>query len=454
MAEHIELEEVVLHAVVFKVGRDRVGVLRVGGVLHGGKILDVQIVRHDDQAARVLPRRAALRQAVHLGVAGRQAALLEILAHEAEGRLVREGTDRARAEHLRLAEHLDGVAVGARLILTRKVQVDIGHLAAAVAEERLERNVEPVLDVLRPALRADLIRHIRAAAVAAVGDELRVLALRAAVVRREGVDLRDAGHIRHERRANRPSRADEIAVFKAALHELLRGHIDDVVLAEDAPELDVQAVDHQLRRILAVERVALVPDESVQILLGVLQPRREQLPRRQKLDLLDEVGDVARVVDDDLVRLLLPEVGKLPHHLVGRLEVDRQRRIRVRELLAREQDMAVDLVLRFLEVDVARRADGFAQLFAETHDRAVKLAQLLLGLHVAVSQHEGVVAQGLDLQIVVKRRDAPQLGPVLVVGDGAEQLARLAGRADNQPLAVRDELRLRDDRHALEVFQV
>ena len=47
--------------------------------------------------------------------------------------------------------------------------------------------------------------------------------------------------------------------------------------------------------------------------------------------------------------------------------------------------MAVDLVLRFLEVDVARRADGLAQLFAETHDRAVKLAQLLLGLHVAVS---------------------------------------------------------------------
>ena len=59
MAEHIELEEVVLHAVVFKVGRDRVGVLRVGGVLHGGEILDIQIVRHDDQAARVLPRRAA-----------------------------------------------------------------------------------------------------------------------------------------------------------------------------------------------------------------------------------------------------------------------------------------------------------------------------------------------------------------------------------------------------------
>ncbi len=35
---------------------------------------------------------------------------------EAVGRLLRERTDRTRAEHLRLAEHLDRVRVGARLI--------------------------------------------------------------------------------------------------------------------------------------------------------------------------------------------------------------------------------------------------------------------------------------------------------------------------------------------------
>ena len=71
VAEHIELEEVILHAVIFKVRGYGVAVLRVGRVLHGAEILDLQIVRHDDQAAGVLARRAAhadaaCRQAVDL----------------------------------------------------------------------------------------------------------------------------------------------------------------------------------------------------------------------------------------------------------------------------------------------------------------------------------------------------------------------------------------------------
>ena len=41
-----------------------------------------------------------------------------------------------------------------------------------------------------------------------------------------------------------------------------------------------------------------------------------------------------------------------------------------------------------------------------------------------------------------------------MVDDGAEQLACLAGRADDQALAMRDKLAFRDDRHALKVFEV
>ena len=38
VAEHVELEEVVLHAVVFKMGGDDVAVRIVGGVLHRAEI--------------------------------------------------------------------------------------------------------------------------------------------------------------------------------------------------------------------------------------------------------------------------------------------------------------------------------------------------------------------------------------------------------------------------------
>ena len=57
MAELVELEEVCLHAVIFKMGGDDVAVRIVGRVLHGAEIRDVLILRDDDEAARVLAGR-------------------------------------------------------------------------------------------------------------------------------------------------------------------------------------------------------------------------------------------------------------------------------------------------------------------------------------------------------------------------------------------------------------
>ena len=341
-----------------------------------------------------------------------------------------------------------------RLILTREVQVNIRHLAAAEAEEGLKRNVKAVLDVLRAAFRAVLIRHIRAAAVAAVGDELAVPALRAAVVRRERVDLGDARHIGDERRADRPSRADQIAALQRALDELLRRHIHHVVLAEDAAQLNVQTVLDELRRLVAVKLVHLVPDEAVQILSGIFQARREELALGQQLDVLDLIRNGARVGHDHLVGLFLAEILKFTEHLVRCAEVDGQRRVRVGEFLGGQQDMAVDLILRLLKMHIAGGDDPLAQLLAEPDDGAIEVAQLLLAPGRALAQHEAIVADGLDLEIIVEGRDALELLPILVIRDRTEQLARLAGRADDKSLAVRDQLALRDDGHALEILEV
>ena len=458
MAEHIELEEVVLHAVIFEMRGDGFALGVVRRVLDRAEILDVHIVRHDDEAAGMLTRRAAhadaaRRQAVDLGVARGDAVFLDVFFDEAVGRFLRERADRARAEDLGLAEHLDRVRVRARLIFAREVQVDIRHLAAAVAEEGLKRDVEAVLDVFCAADGAQLVGHIRAAAVLAA-VELHVAALGAAIVRRQGVDLGDARHVCNERRADRASRADKIAALKRALHELLRRHINDVVLAEDAAQLDVQSVDDELRQLIAVERVRLVPDHAVEIFLGVFKARREELALGQKLDVLHLLGDGARVGHDDLVGFFLAEIVEFPEHFVGRAEVERHRLVRVGKFLRRKQDVAVDLVLGVEEMDVARRADGLAELLAELDDRAVEVLQILVIAHRAVTHEKAVVAQGLDLKKIIERGDALELVPVLVVDDGAEQLARLAGGADDQALAVRDQLAFGDGRHALEVLEV
>ncbi len=271
---------------------------------------------------------------------------------------------------------------------------------------------------------------------------------------RQGVDLGDAGHIGHQARTHRTTRAHKVAVFQTALHQLLGGHIDHIVFAQDALELHVQPVHDELGRLVAVQGVALGPNHIVQLLLGVLQTGREQAARRQQLDVLDAVGDAAGVVDDHLVSGLLPQVGKLLQHLLGGLEVDGQGRVGIGELFAGQQDVAVDLILRLLKVDIAGGADGLVQLFAQADDGAVEVPQLLLGADIALAEHEHIVADGLYLQIIIEGRDALELRPVLMVGHGAEQLPCLAGRADDQPLAVGYQLRFGDGGHAAEVFQV
>ncbi len=116
--------------------------------------------------------------------------------------------------------------------------------------------------------------------------------------------------------------------------------------------------------------------------------------------------------------------------------------------------MAVDLILRVQEVDVAGGAHRLVQGLAQRHDGAVEVPQLLLALHHTLAQHVHVVADGLDLQVVVPGGDAHQFIPVLALHNGPEQLAGLAGGADDQPLPVLIDEALGHDGKALEMLQM
>ena len=459
MAELVELEEVRLHAVVFKMGGDDVAVRIVGRVLHGAEIRDVLVLRDDDEAAGMLTGRAldadaAEREAVHLRLRQGLAALLEVLEDIAVGRLFRQRADRAGAEHVIRAEELFGVFMRLGLIFAREVQVDIGHLVAAEAEERLKRDVETVLAQLRPAPGAHLVRHIRAAAKACARVKVRILALRADIVRRERVDLRDAGEIRHERRADAASAADQIAMLEGVGDKFLRTHVNDVIPArEDVMQLGLDAVGDEFRRGFAVDGRHFAIDQVFELLGGVFDLRRVEI-LRQELEHLDAVGNGVRVRDNDLLRLFRAEVGKFVEHLLRRAVIERHGLVRVGEFLGRQQDAAEDLLLGIEKMHVARRHNGLAELLAELHDAAVEVAQGFLAAHGAVVEQEVVIRQRHDLEIVVKRRDAPQLRVALAAQHRLEHLARLAGRANDETLAVFHKQALGDGGVALEILQI
>ena len=54
MAQHIQLQKVFLHGVVFKMGGDLVGVGIVGGMLHRAEIPNLILLGDDHQAAGML----------------------------------------------------------------------------------------------------------------------------------------------------------------------------------------------------------------------------------------------------------------------------------------------------------------------------------------------------------------------------------------------------------------
>ena len=109
-------------------------------------------------AGRALDIDAAGRESVFLGLADGHLALGEVFFNVAVGCFFRDRADGSGAEHVVGAEHLDAVGVRPGLILAREVEVDIGDLVAAEAEERFKRDVEAVLIKLRAALRAHCVR--------------------------------------------------------------------------------------------------------------------------------------------------------------------------------------------------------------------------------------------------------------------------------------------------------
>ena len=383
--------------------------------------------------------------------------LLVKLLDVAEGRLVGDGLDGAGAVDVVLAEEDLRVLVGNGLVGTGEVQVDIRDLIAVEAEEDGKRDVVAILDERRAADGADFVGKVVAAAVGAVGDELAVLAVRAAPVRRQRVDLGDARHRGDEGRADGTTRADEIAVVVRLLDEALRDEVKDgEAVADDGLELLLEAVLDDLRQVLAVERAGLLVGHLADLLVGARDLRRVEVVR-DRLEALDLVGDLARVRHNGLVGRLLAEVLELLEHLVCRAQVERRLHLGVVEALALHEDGAVDAVLRVEEVDVAGRDERLAELLGDLGDLEVDLDEVFIRLDSGVlvaALEEVVVVDGLDLEVVVERGNLHELLVRALLLDGADELAGLAGGADGQAAPVLLDDVFRQARLAVEVAQV
>ena len=133
--QNIQLQQVVVDGMVVKVGGDGFGGHVVGRMLDRRKGLDHLAQGKNNDSARMLSRGpadadAALDDPVDLAVPLRLAMLLKIIFHIAVSRFIRQGADGPCPEGLSLSEDHLRIIVGAALIFSGKVQVDIRLLIA------------------------------------------------------------------------------------------------------------------------------------------------------------------------------------------------------------------------------------------------------------------------------------------------------------------------------------
>ena len=92
-------------------------------------------------------------------------------------------------------------------------------------------------------------------------------------------------------------------MLERVLHQLLRRHVDHVIVArDDVVHLRIHTLLNELGRIFAVEPVELAVDEGLEVLDGVFNLRRKEVVRN-RANSLAPVGDHVCVLDDDLVGL-------------------------------------------------------------------------------------------------------------------------------------------------------
>ena len=167
-----------------------------------------------------------------------------------------------------ISEHLFGVGMRRRLIISGEVQVDIRHLVSFKAQKRLKRDILAVSAHDRAAVRTCLVRKVKSVEHAAVRIEMRIFAFRADIVRRKRIDLGDVGHRRHEARSHRSAAADQIAVLQALLHQQMRDIIDHIVAgADDAVQLPFQSLFHDLRQRIAIFFSGVLITDIAQLLV-------------------------------------------------------------------------------------------------------------------------------------------------------------------------------------------
>ena len=463
MSQHIQLQKIFFHGVIFKMGGDLVTVGVICRVLHRTEIPNLILLRNNHQAAGMLAGGTP-----HAHTAGSQAGLfrfrggfppfLHILFDITEGSFFCHSTNGTGTEHMGCAKHGNTVFMGLCLILTGEIQVNIGHLVAAEAKEGFKRNVKTILFHPCAAYGTVHIRQVSAAVkfLRYIQNGVLTFRIRATVMGREGINLRDAGHESHNGGTNGATGAHQIAVFKAVLHQALGRHINHVIMAGDnIMQLRFHTIYKEFGRVITVQAVKLAVNQTFQVFHRVFDLGGKQV-MGHRTNGLAHIGDHIGIFDHNFVSLFFSQIGKFLQHFVRGTEIQGVRLVRIIKALGCQQDMAENLVFRIEEMNIAGSNHRFPQFLAQPNHGTIQISQIFLRVDIdlLIFKHETVIGNGLYFQIIVERGDTLQLIFSLFLQNCLEQLTGFTGRANDQTLPHGHQLGLGNPGHTTEIMQI
>ena len=209
MTQDIEFEDIFIDIVEVEVGGLPGSSVVIGRILNRSKVIDIHIIWNNNDTTRVLtscpfdPSRSS-SQALHFHILIKLPIVPLIATDKAIGCFGSNGTYGTCPKGIFFPENIPDIQMGIGLVISREVQIDIGHLVPIETKEGLKGNVLAILIIGMATLFTLFIRHIETRTIGTICDEFGMLAVWTDVVRGHGIDFCNPDHGGDKTRADRP----------------------------------------------------------------------------------------------------------------------------------------------------------------------------------------------------------------------------------------------------------
>ena len=129
-------------------------------------------------------------------------------------------------------------------------------------------------------------------------------------------------------------------------------------------------------------------------------------------DLLYHIRNLIGVGNDDFFCLFSSQISKFLQHFLCSPQIQRRLLVCIVKAFSCHNDPPVYLVLRIQEVNVTGSYHRLVKGLSQLHDLPVDLLKIFLSLDiipVRIPEHKGIVADRLDLQIIIEVYDPGDL---------------------------------------------